>query len=888
MYACKICGAELGSVKRFLQHCRIHSNLPKLRLHCCYRSCLKTSNSLSGLKMHVSRDHNKPSLQQRLVTVGGDGLSLQCSVLSCTVTFASKTLLVKHLRQHIEEGLTIDCPIVHCHKKYNVTSSLSCHLSRDHINWSASDVRCANYEPHLVARPTELPAPLSPFQSDDCTGNDDEDDVPERFNKDELTKNLSLFFSRLSTRQLIPDTTIDIIAQELQNVHLLNTMHLKQFVVDALSANGASQDIIQKARKAFDEGDVLKECIGVGGVLSTSVRRASFVKQNFNFVKPLPVYVGMTSKNKARHCHYIPIRKSIEALVQDQSIANQCLSPCCSTDKILRDFTDGSIYKKCTMDSSKAYLPLILFQDSFEIVNPLGSAKTRHKVLGVYFVLGSLQCHNRSNIDNIQLVMLVNEHDFDRVGQHLFHQLVADLQALEAEGVLINGIRHFIIVSAIAGDNLGSHCIGGFVKNFSTVAHMCRFCVLTRAEFDNGCISANDNRIRTPHSYNAAVAKLTESELTIVDGIKFASIFNSLKSFHVCSPGLPPCVAHDLFEGVVAYDLPLFLRYFIKKKWISLELLNKRIECIKLLGADSKVRPAAVHKNLQRLAGSASQNWCFLRIVSVLICDLVQVEDAVYQAILVLRLVVEYVMAPALSHGQVAYMKVLVEDYLERRQTLFPDVKLRPKHHYMTHYASLTLQFGPLVRLWTMRFESKHQYFKRCMRSSRNFVNVTGMLANRHQMLQAYLSAGKRFASDLTVVKSTVDVDFSRVSHHLEVLKRSLGQNFGQLVSEITFKGTMYSRSQVLPLHIDNDKKEVLFGQIELISVCSEPHFVVGLRNGQYSHDIGCYVVGEITDVQCFALQCFADCYPLNIYHLNSNAVVILKHQLVDTDDGSN
>ena len=34
------------------------------------------------------------------------------------------------------------------------------------------------------------------------------------------------------------------------------------------------------------------------------------------------------------------------------------------------------------------------------------------------------------------------------------------------------------------------------------------------------------------------------------------------------------------------------------------------------------------------------------------------------------------------------------------------------------HYASLTLKFGPLMHLWTMRLESKQSYFERCIRYS--------------------------------------------------------------------------------------------------------------------------------------------------------------------------
>jgi len=90
----------------------------------------------------------------------------------------------------------------------------------------------------------------------------------------------------------------------------------------------------------------------------------------------------------------------------------------------------------------------------------------------------------------MQLVMLVNENDFRCVEQNIFEQLVRDLESLETDGLTHGNIRFSVVLSAICGDNLGSHCIGGFVQNFSTCEHFCRFCVLTKTEFDNGCLSA--------------------------------------------------------------------------------------------------------------------------------------------------------------------------------------------------------------------------------------------------------------------------------------------------------------------------------------------------------------------------------------------------------------
>jgi len=266
---------------------------------------------------------------------------------------------------------------------------------------------------------------------------------------------------------------------------------------------------------------------------------------------------------------------------------------------------------------------------------------------------------------------------FERVGQRIFSRLVADLQTLENEGIMIGDECYYVVLAAVAGDNLGSHCIGGFVKNVSSTRHICRFCLLTKEQINAGCMLATSDQIRNPSSYDAAVRKLASTDDVIVDGIKFRSIFNDLRLFHVCNPGLPPCIAHDLFEGFVAYDLPIFLRYFIKKKLITVDVINKRIECFPLLGSDSNVRPAPLSKKLDRLSGSASQNWCLLRLIPLLLCNAVYSADEVYQALLLMRRMVKYIVAPAVSFGQVACMKVTVEDYLERRHFLFPDIKLR-------------------------------------------------------------------------------------------------------------------------------------------------------------------------------------------------------------------
>jgi len=52
-------------------------------------------------------------------------------------------------------------------------------------------------------------------------------------------------------------------------------------------------------------------------------------------------------------------------------------------------------------------------------------------------------------------------------------------------------------------------------------------------------------------------------------------------------------------------------------------------------------------------------------------------------------------------------------------------------------------RFGPLSRHWTLRYEAKHNYFKKLSQSIGNFINLPWTLAKRHQRLQCYYQASK-------------------------------------------------------------------------------------------------------------------------------------------------
>lgn len=218
--------------------------------------------------------------------------------------------------------------------------------------------------------------------------------------------------------------------------------------------------------------------------------------------------------------------------------------------------------------------------------------------------------------------------------------------------------------------------------------------------------------------------------MKIIKGIKQNSPLNKLNHFYVCNPGLPPCIAHDLLEGIIPYDLMYFIKYFVKEGWFNYTFLNSRLQKIKFLNENDYNSIPLINDSC-KIKGTASQIKRLLLILPLAIYDSIKnTENDVWLLILCLREICFLTFASALSLGQVALLQEKINEYLLLRLKCFPNIKLRPKHHYISHYPSLTISFGPLKHLWTLKFESKHRYFKNIIKHSQNYKNITKMLKN--------------------------------------------------------------------------------------------------------------------------------------------------------------
>lgn len=156
-------------------------------------------------------------------------------------------------------------------------------------------------------------------------------------------------------------------------------------------------------------------------------------------------------------------------------------------------------------------------------------------------------------------------------------------------------------------------------------------------------------------------------------------------------------------------------------------------------------------KKGEKIIGSASEMLNFIICLPFALIDKEMHFDKcpVWSMILCLRKVVNILMAFKLSTDQIAVLQSLWNEYMELRKLNFPDKNPRTKHHFISHYPYLIRHFGPLRHLWTLRFESKHKYFKNIVKHSPSFKNILLTLSTKHQFLMALNSRDANLYHDI-------------------------------------------------------------------------------------------------------------------------------------------
>ena len=202
---------------------------------------------------------------------------------------------------------------------------------------------------------------------------------------------------------------------------------------------------------------------------------------------------------------------------------------------------------------------------------------------------------------------------------------------------------------------------------------------------------------------------------------------------------MPFDIAHDLFEGVIPEVLGEVLKDCMTHGYFTLEYLNDRLSNFPYDGADRTNKPSQRFKTIQgfKVKATAAQAWCLCRLIPLMVGHCVPADSEAWSVLLKLLDVVEYSTTAEATREHVVILADIIEEFLTAYYACFPEMTMKPKFHYIVHYPEVLAEFGPLVHIWTLRFEGKHNYFKELSRLTKKKKNVCKTLARRHELLQS-------------------------------------------------------------------------------------------------------------------------------------------------------
>ncbi|XP_024118247.1 uncharacterized protein LOC112139642, partial [Oryzias melastigma] len=493
-----------------------------------------------------------------------------------------------------------------CSYQTNVYGTFKSHKSRKHSSYTVEDfksgiVNTAESQTSACLATDEIFADESVADFDDAEATD----IECKDLSDSIELNLASLLLKLENYYHVPSVAINELLSDLHYLISACEPISKKLITDTLGKHKICVDshLIDELSNITLSNPLLK-AIGKEGPLATSYKRKKYYKKIFKVIEPVEYILDSQTQ---RTFQYVPILKSLQQLLHQkhtlQTIVDSHKENQLKNDKQYRSFRDGLHFLNNTfLVGEELKISLCLYIDDFELCNPLGTSRKKHKLCSVYWVIGNLPPGSHSALSSIYLALLCKSEDLKTFGyQKIFEPLLQDLVVLENQGIYIEHLGAFVkgTIQYVVADNLGAHGLAGYVEGFSG-EYFCRFCTASRSEIESPKTNVNDFKLRTEEAHHDHVAAATQQGVACF-GVKSSCVLADSLSFFKVTEGFPPDLAHDLFEGIVPFELAECFKILIGKKYLTFDSLNQLIQSFPYKGTDQTNRPQKLpHTLLQK------------------------------------------------------------------------------------------------------------------------------------------------------------------------------------------------------------------------------------------------------------------------------------------------
>ena len=619
---------------------------------------------------------------------------------------------------------------------------------------------------------------------------------------------------------------------------------------------------------------------------------SNYVKSKKEYIEPNEITLDFNpDSSKFDTYQYVPIFSTLNAILQHEDVLGEVLSSYKkSKGDRLNEYSDGTCFSENELFSSdKKTLQIVLYHDDFNVVNPLGNKTVKHKISGFYFVLGNFASKYRCRLKDIHLLIVSPSFYINKYGyKRLLQPFLDDMKRLEKIGISIqfeaSSYLFYGSLTMVIADNLAAHAIGGFQCGFSNVKRTCRFCNFQRSQL-NDDVRTKEFVLRTKEGYTNNIKAIeVDPSLSSMYGINRDSCLNCLEYYHVTS-GLPPDIAHDVFEGFAVDLVTNVIIHYIKAKLIMLAEFNNRIFSFSYSEIDKSNKPQVVKSKpltVLKVKQTACEMWNLLRLMPFLIGDIIPYCDPVWTVYIEFLDILEQLCAPSFNRGELVALQTLIDSFFPKYLAVFPDENLKPKSHFLRHYPKMIEKFGPLIK--TLRFEAKNGFLNlSCVSNTKNRKNMCQTIAKRHQMsMYLHYNQTNLLEPKLPRGISSQEVPVENFSDDIQNLlccQLNLSKNDLLTVCKAAvINGQRYSKDEFVIMSFEND--EFVFGKIySVIFYQNTPwllcqKMLVNRFNCHYhAYEVYCTDLWELTEVINLL-----DYHPLGSYEVKNKNLVPLRY----------
>jgi hypothetical protein len=206
---------------------------------------------------------------------------------------------------------------------------------------------------------------------------------------------------------------------------------------------------------------------------------------------------------------------------------------------------------------------------------------------------------------------------------------------------------------------------------------------------------------------------------------------------------MPFDLMHDWLEKVAPVDCQSILMAFVKSGVFTLQAYNMALNNIKLETYEVGDRPFPVKEGDKKMPGKALSVALHVRLMPVVICSIAELDEEcdLVRLLVTVHSINEVLLADCLAQDDADYLQNLIMRYFTLRRACSEKLPFFtqhvPKNHFLEHYPSQILRYGPCISAWVARYESRHRDFVNWCESSKNFVNVLKTLCNKNQKKMA-------------------------------------------------------------------------------------------------------------------------------------------------------